>query len=326
MSYLERFCLTLLIILVSLCLGVLAKRGADKNFFGLTPNFLDLTRKRVQETAIYCLFPFAAALSLWGLPKPSPELFALPLFGLLSYVWGGFLALRLAKFLKMTPAQTGAYYCCGAFTNIGAVGGLVCLLFLGEDSIAMVALYRLLEEAYYFGVAFPVARQYGPEYDGGGLRLSGFRPSAPLLGILLALLCGVCLNIGGVPRPAFLGTVAAAAMALATVFFLFAIGLTLRAASFWNYRVYSLWMCLVKFAAVPGMVTSLAWLTGYGTIENGLPLRVVAVLSSMPVAMTALVPPALFNLDVDLANACWLFTTAGLPVVLAALSFLLPML
>ncbi len=46
----------------------------------------------------------------------------------------------------------------------------------------------------------------------------------------------------------------------------------------------------------------------------------------MPVAMTALVPPSLFNLDLDLANACWVFSTAGLIVVLPALLIILPLL
>ena len=40
--------------------------------------------------------------------------------------------------------------------------------------------------------------------------------------------------------------------------------------------------------------------------------------------MTALVPPTLFHLDVDLANACWIFSTLGLVAVLPLLMLLLP--
>ena len=52
----------------------------------------------------------------------------------------------------------------------------------------------------------------------------------------------------------------------------------------------------------------------------------VAILASMPVAMNALIPPSLFDLDLDLANACWVFTTLALIVVLPILVFVLPLL
>ncbi len=85
-------------------------------------------------------------------------------------------------------------------------------------------------------------------------------------------------------------------------------------------------MCGIKFAGIPIVVTALAKGIGYGGIEGGLPLKVVCILSAMPVAMTALVPPSLFNLDVDLANACWIFTTLGLVLILPVLLFILPVL
>ena len=44
----------------------------------------------------------------------------------------------------------------------------------------------------------------------------------------------------------------------------------------------------------------------------------------MPVAMNALIPPSLFRLDLDLANACWVFTTLELVLVLPILIIILP--
>lgn len=324
MSHLERLLLTVAIIFFSLALGVAVKRASETNKLRVSPDALAKTRRLLQTVAIFVLLPAAAALSLWGLPHPKPGLFLLPLFGLFSYVWGGYLATKVAKFLKMNRGQTGAFYCCGAFTNIGAVGGLVCLMFLGEDSIALVALYRLTEEAYYFSVAFPIAKHYGPDNTGTKLCFASFKPNATLTGIVVALLCGLGLNIAGAPRPEVLGSVASASMLLATFFFLFSIGLTLRITRAWNYKRFSLWMCAIKFIGAPALIVALAWLLGFGDFENGLPLKVVAILSSMPVAMTALVPPSLFRLDVDLANACWIFTTAALPIVLSALIIVLP--
>jgi hypothetical protein len=64
------------------------------------------------------------------------------------------------------------------------------------------------------------------------------------------------------------------------------------------------------------LAVSLAYLIGFGSIDDGLPLKVVIILSSMPVAFTALIPPSIYDLDLDLANSCWFFTTALLMAVL----------
>ena len=76
---------------------------------------------------------------------------------------------------------------------------------------------------------------------------------------------------------------------------------------------------VIKFILVPLSVFALALLLGYGKIEDGLPLKVVLILSSMPVAFTALIPPSIYDLDLDLANSCWLCTTSSLIVVLPLL-------
>jgi predicted permease len=56
-----------------------------------------------------------------------------------------------------------------------------------------------------------------------------------------------------------------------------------------------------------------------------LPLKVVIILSSMPVAFNALIPPSIYDLDLDLANSCWFFTTALLIIILPLLLIVLTM-
>lgn len=324
MSHLQRILLTLVIIFVSLALGWLSRRLAEADYFSLSENALESCRKFLQTAAIFVFMPVSAMLSLWGLPQPRPELMILPLLGLASYIVGGALSIGAARLLKLDGGGAGSFFCCGTFTNIGAVGGLVCLLFLGENSIALVALYRLVEELYYFSVAFPIARWFGPDNRNRGLNFRAFRVSPALLAVICGLLLGICLNLCHVPRPGFCGGLASVAMIVATVFLLFAIGLTLRFSRLWGYFSPGLVMCAIKFAGIPAIVIALAFALGLGGIESGLPLKVVAILCSMPVAMTALVPPSLFRLNVDLANACWVFSTIGLALELPVLIWLLP--
>lgn len=321
MSSLERLLLTFAIIGISLSSGYAVRHVLGKN--AALRGWLDQLRQRLQAVAVFGLLPFAAMLSLWGLPAPGPRLLVLPALGVAAWLLGGILALLCSRWLRLDRRQTGSMYCCGTFANIGAVGSLVCVLFLGENSIALVALYRLCEELFYFSICFPVARWFGSPKLESWPRFHNMRPD-PVLGvILLALGSGICLNLLGVPRPGLSNALASNAMILSTILFLFGIGLSLRVASLGAYMRPAAAICIIKFICVPLLITGLGAALGLGRLEHGLPLQVVAVLSSMPVAMTALVPPSLFNLNLDLANACWICSTAALILTLPVLLYLL---
>lgn len=324
MSHFERFTLTLAIIFLSLAAGWLLRRFWENGYIPLSGPEIATLRLRLQNIAIYALIPGSAMLSLWGLPDPKPELLALPLLGLAAYIWGGSLAIFASRLMKLNRAQTGSMFCCGTFTNIGAIGGLVCLIFLGENSIAIVALYRLFEEIYYFSIAFPISQWFSPDNDNKKFSLKNFTFQPVLAAIIFALCLGFALRLAQVPRPVICSALASGAMIIATVLLLFSIGLTLRLSRIWTFWTQCAIICAIKFIGIPALVIPLAWLMGFGVYENGLPLKSTAVLCSMPVAMTALVPPSLFNLDIDLANACWVFTTAALVIVLPWLLLLLP--
>lgn len=322
MSSFDRLILSISIIAVSLFAGWLARVYQDGGH--LHGWNLKKIRMWLQTIAIYILMPVSASLSLWGLPRPKLELLYLPILGLMAYIWGGGLAIFTAKFLRMSSRQTGSFFCCGSFTNIGAVGALVCLLFLGENSIALVALYRLLEEIYYFSIVFPIAKWFGQAKSGEKLCFRTFRPDSPLFIIICALLLGITLNLIHVPRPVAAGVVASGALITATVFFLFAIGLTLRFTRIGRDLLPGIWMTAIKYLGIPALIVPAAIFLDMGAIENGLPLKTVTVLCSMPVAMTALIPPALFNLDTDLANTCWVISTVCLVIWLPFLMLILP--
>ncbi len=227
--------------------------------------------------------------------------------------------------MRLDGRQTGSMFCCGTFSNIGAVGTLVCVINFGEHAIAYTALYRLCEEIYYFACACPVARWLGRQ-DSSRLSFSGFRIEPALRVILLALGLGLALNLLGISRPAFFGFIASAAMMTGTVFFLLGIGMSLRLSSVRSYLPQCAAVCAIKFLGVPVIVMPLAALAGLASMDGGLPFKIVFILAAMPVAMNALLPPALYDLDVDLANATWIVTTLALIAVLPILLLLVPLL
>lgn len=323
--------LTFAVILISLCLGYALQRASSRGKLAGLGNLLSL-RKRMQSFALFVCMPVSAMLSLWGMPSPQAIFMLFPFLGLLAWLTGGLCGLLLGRCLQLSRQQAGAVFCCASLSNIAGIGGLVCVLFFGEQSIALVALYRMCEEFYYFGLVYPVAQSFSPQQAGSqntGQRkivlADGLRRilhDKVIRVILLTLSLGFALNILGVPRPALCGTWASGIMIMATMLFLTAIGMSLRFSRMGLYTRPWLGLCCIKFVCVPVVLVSTAWLAGLGQVEGGLPLKVVCVLSAMPVAMNALVPPTLFDLDVDLANTCWIGSTAALLLVLPLLLLL----
>ena len=98
------------------------------------------------------------------------------------------------------------------------------------------------------------------------------------------------------------------------VFLLFIPLLAMQFSSVKKFIGPGLIIATIKFMLVPALIVSLGYGFGLDQIDNGLPLKVVLILSSMPVGFIAMVPPTLYRLDIDMANACWLITNAALAI------------
>ena len=140
---------------------------------------------------------------------------------------------------------------------------------------------------------------------------------------IAAFIIGLSLNVSGITRPHFFEALNTFLVPAGTFILLLSIGLGMRFSSVTSYYIEGLIVASIKFIAVPIVSVSIAYLLGFHTIDNGLPLKVVLIASSMPVAFTALVAASIYELDLDLANSCWLITTGGLLLVLPVLSILL---
>ena len=140
---------------------------------------------------------------------------------------------------------------------------------------------------------------------------------------LSAFVIGLALNLTDIPRPSFFETVIALTVPVGTFVLIVSIGLSMRFSSVGDFVSESLLVSLIKFIAVPFIACTMAYLFDLHLIDDGLAFKVVLVLSSMPVAFNALVAASIYDLDLDLANSCWLVTTGALGVILPWLYFLL---
>lgn len=316
----HKFIYSFSIIIFGLALGYIVQVLANRQIIKL-PLPMDRMRKSLQYIALLFLNPVAIVGAIWVVNIRNVRIAAFPFLGLFALILGGMLALGAAKLLKLEARKTGAMYGCGSFTNIGSIGALICFVFLGEPGFALVPIYKLFEEVSYYGIGFPIAKYYSGASSAEGKwdRLKGLTRDPFIIVAVSSILLGGLLNYSGLNRPSFYGTVNAVFVPLGTIMLLASIGMALKFRKVRDYARESVAVSIIKFAIVPVIVSMLAFFIGFNDFDGGLPLKVVIILSSMPVAFNALIPPSIYDLDLDLANSCWFVTTAMLIVVLPIL-------
>jgi hypothetical protein len=320
----SKFIYSFSVILFGLFLGYITQILASRELIRL-PLPIDGLRKLLQRIALLFLNPIAVIGAIWVVSLKDITLVALPFIGLFALLAGGAIALGIARMFKFGPQKTGSMYVCGAFTNIGSIGSLICFVFLGEMGFALVPIYKLFEELSYYAIGFPIAKYYSGSTTAERIadRLKSLIRDPFILVALVSIIIGGLLNFTGIDRPEFFKTIISVFVPLGTIMLLTSIGLALRFRRVRDYIQECVSVALIKFIFIPILATLLAYMIGFGKIDDGLPLKVVMILSSMPVAFIALIPPSIYDLDLDLANSCWFFTTALLIFVLPGLLFVL---
>ncbi len=290
------------------------------------PISLDALRLWLQRAALLCLNPITVIGAIWIIRFDHSRITLLPILGLFAVFSGGFWAVALSRLLRHDDSRRGSTFVCGAITNVGSIGGLTCYLFLGETGYALAPFYTLFVPLAQYCVGFSVAKLYSPMFA------TADPPLAPLKKIVVdpfilvsmaSTLAGCLVNVSGVTRPTFWKGLNQVAIPLSTTLLLISAGLTMRVSSMTRYRLECAAMAGIKFVLLPSVVTFSGFLLGFREIMDGIPLKILLILSCMPVGFLALVPPVLYQLDVDLANSCWLFTTGLLIIVLPGLYLLM---
>jgi predicted permease len=201
---------------------------------------------------------------------------------------------------------------------------LTSLVFFGEKGFALLALYKIFEELIYYGIGFPVARYYRSREENLQIRshLLALVKDPFFLVAGFSFLTGICLNLSGISRPPAYEVLISLFVPVGVFFLLLSIGLGLRFSTVQNHLVEGAAMFMIKFILLPSAAGAAAYLFGFHEIQDGLPMKIVLIASSMPVAFNAIVVTSIYDLDLQLANSCWIITTGSLVVVLPWLHFL----
>jgi len=315
---------SLSIIFFGLIAGYMIQKLEERRIIQL-PISLEMLRKLLQKIGLLFFMPVSFIGALWIVQIKNTKIAALPFLGIFALFIGGVLGFIAAKLLRLGRKETGSVLTCASFSNIGSIGGLVCYIFFGEKGYALVPIYKLFEQLIYFAIGFPIAKIFSTNIIIKEKLTSRIRQVATDVFVIVALasvVIGILLNLSGIKRPIFYENINAISIPAGTITLLMSIGLAMKFGKVKKYLKESLMIFIIKFVLVPIVVSVFAFFLGYGRISEGLPLKVVIILSSMPVAFSALIPISIYDLDLDLANSCWLTTTLGLIIILPVLYYI----
>ncbi|MFW6148798.1 MAG: AEC family transporter [Atribacterota bacterium] len=134
---------------------------------------------------------------------------------------------------------------------------------------------------------------------------------------------GFYLNLSPYERPEIYSKINEILIPLMTFILLFSVGLNFKFSRVYKYIKECLYISIVKFITVPLTILVVALLLGYQHTNQGLPLKVAVILSTMPVAFNSVIAANIYNLNIDMVNSCWIFTTFGILFILPLLLFVL---
>ena len=321
----QKILFTLTLITAGLMFGYLGQIYLYKKYSQQkAQQILPRLRKLLQHISMVGIMPIAFVGVIWIISFENLKIVTLPLLGSALLLTGGGLGLLQARMMNKTGGQKSVLFCCGFFSNLGSVGGLISFVFLGEHGFAMLAFYRLFEEILYYSIGFPLAKYFKNDTNSMRImdRLTDVIKDPFFIAATGSFILGLALNLSGIERPPFYETLNSYFVPVGIFLILLSIGLGMRFSSLRNNLKAGLVMAAIKHLCLPVIGAFAAWMFGFHLIENGLPFKIVLICSSMPIAFNGLIVASVYDLDLDLANTCWLISTLALIPVIPALYLL----
>jgi len=271
---------------------------------------------------IYFLYTGLAILSFWT-AKLSAELLWMPVFGLVMTVIPGIAAYLWTAGKYQDPLETGSYMMSAILSNFGTLGGLCAFFLLGEVGFAYTQLATLSQNFVLFLFCFPLAQYYyqqslrGENYSIPYMSIIFNRNQIPVLGLLF----GIGLHYSGIQRPEIWNRLFDPLVHFAAWTALMPIGYSIEAKEMRHYysRVWEL--IPIKFIITP----LLSYFLGSLVFSDPKALYTLLILACTPTAINAVVTAKINNLNVNIAMAAFVLTTALYILVVVPILFFMLM-
>jgi len=315
---------TFLVLIIGTFSGYICQKLIDKNHW-----IAHETKKEIsiflQKLGMLWFVSVTYIGSLWIFKIESiTKIITMPFVGAVSVIIGGFFAVIIAKYYHYSRTNIGSMFSCGYFVNNVTLGGMICFFYLGEEGYALVPLFTFLIRFLYFGLGYPIAHMYAEDFVEQKETIKKITEviKDPFFYVGVgSVLVGIFLNLSSLKRPEIYTIINEILIPLSTFILLFSVGLTLKFSRVSKYLKECFIISLIKFIVVPVIILPIALLLDYQSINQGLPLKVSLILSAMPVAFNSVIAANIYNLNIDLVNSCWIFTTFAVLFILPLLIF-----
>jgi predicted permease len=250
--------------------------------------------------------PIVNTLGVWGLDRSGANWYFPPIvLGLLL----GFSTLVAAVACPRMAADRATVGTLSIMVPLGNMGhtlaGFLTLLLLGEKAYPFNAILMWPVLLFSFMVWLPLARHWG--HGAGQSLLTSYRQAlwSPFSVTLIGLSLGTALNLSGVPMGPGWHLLLKIMIFMGTILVMFALGSRLRMRRIGQYHSHLKWIYLAKFGLHPAFVVALILAMGL----HGLPAAALLISSCMPVGVSVVAFSTIYDLEVDLANAGYLWST-----------------
>ena len=256
---------------------------------------------------IYFIYTLLAILSFWTV-ELSPELVWMPVFGVVIAVIPGIAAYAWSGGAYQDPLEKGSYLIASILSNIGTWGGLCAYILFGEAGFSYIQLALLSQNFILFLFCFPLAQYYhqqslcGGHYTIPSLTVFLNRNQLPVLGLIV----GIGLHYSGIPRPEFGNWLMDPLIHFAAWTALLPVGYSIEVTEMRQYYRRVLNLIPIKFVITP----VLTYLLGTLFFSDPTVLYTLLILASTPTAINAVVTAKIHNLNVHIAMAAFVLTTA----------------
>lgn len=263
--------------------------------------------RRLIVINICIIYPILSMLTLWTLSL-NYSLIWLPVIGVLLCVIPGTAAYFRMKNKFQSELDRGSYILSAILSNTTTLGGLCAYILYGEIGFACTQMVVMLQNVVMFMFCFPLAQYYYQKSIGGSFSKQSL--SAMFINrnqlTVVGMIIGIALNLTGITRPAFVGHMVDPLVHLGAWTALIPIGHAIDTAGMRKYYAGILDLIPIKFILTPVAAYIIASLL----ITDKMILNTIVILAAMPTAINTVIAVQLYKLNVDIATAAFVLTTA----------------
>lgn len=256
---------------------------------------------------IWGIYPVLAVLTLWVLPM-NYSLMWLPVIGILLNVIPGAAAYLRVNGKFRSELDKGSYILSAILSNTTTLGGLVAYILYGETGFAATQMVVMLQNVVMFTFCFPLAQYYyqksiGGEFGKHSLIAQLINPNQlPVVGTAI----GILLNVTDAVRPALAGLAVSPLVHIGAWTSLIPIGYAINTAGMRKYYAGLIDLIPIKFILTP----LAAYLIARFVIDDEAVLHTIVILAATPTAINTVIAVQLHKLNVHIATAAFVLTTA----------------